>query len=139
MIAFGALLAFREAGLRCPADISLFGFDNLELAEMTSPPLSSVSQPGYQMGTAAARLLIERVRDNHEPTKARCARYLLEASRLGRRPRRTKSGDIGSPHSNASRARLAAALGPPQLPRSFICISAMPRYPNALISVLTTF
>ena len=69
MIAFGALLAFREAGLRCPEDISLIGFDNLDLAEMTSPPLSSVSQPGYQMGSTAARLLIDRVRGDREPPR----------------------------------------------------------------------
>jgi DNA-binding LacI/PurR family transcriptional regulator len=69
MIAFGSLLAFREAGLRCPDDISLIGFDNLDLAEMTSPPLSSVSQPGYQMGSTAARLLIERVHGDHSPAK----------------------------------------------------------------------
>jgi DNA-binding LacI/PurR family transcriptional regulator len=69
MIAFGALLAFRELGLRCPEDVSLIGFDNLDLAEMTSPPLSSVSQPGYQMGTAAAQILIDRVRGDHGPAK----------------------------------------------------------------------
>lgn len=69
MIAFGALLAFREARLKCPDDISLIGFDNLDLAEMTSPPLSSVSQPGYQMGTTAARMLIDRVQGDHGPAK----------------------------------------------------------------------
>jgi LacI family transcriptional regulator len=47
LIAFGALLAFREAGLHFPEDISLIGFDNPDLAEMTSLPLSSVSQSGY--------------------------------------------------------------------------------------------
>ncbi len=62
LIAFGALQAVHEARLRCPEDISIMGFDNLDLAEMTSPPLSSVSQPGYQMGTAAASILIDRVR-----------------------------------------------------------------------------
>jgi DNA-binding LacI/PurR family transcriptional regulator len=69
MIAFGALLAFREAGLHCPGDISLIGFDNLDLAEMTSPPLSSVSQPGYQMGSTAARLLVDRVKGDNGPPK----------------------------------------------------------------------
>jgi LacI family transcriptional regulator, galactose operon repressor len=67
MIAFGALLAFRELGLKCPEDVSLIGFDDLDLAEMTSPPLSSVSQPGYQMGTAATQILIDRVRGDHGP------------------------------------------------------------------------
>ena len=69
MIAFGALLAFREAGLHCPEDISLIGFDNLQFAEMTSPPLSSVSQPGFQMGTTAAQILIDRVRGDDGPAK----------------------------------------------------------------------
>jgi DNA-binding LacI/PurR family transcriptional regulator len=69
MMAFGALLAFREARLRCPEDISIMGFDNLDLAEMTSPPLSSVSQPGYQMGTTAARILVDRVRGDNGPVK----------------------------------------------------------------------
>jgi LacI family transcriptional regulator len=69
LIAFGALMAFREARLQCPEEISLIGFDNLDLAEMTSPPLSSVSQPGYQMGTTAARILIDRVQGDDGPAK----------------------------------------------------------------------
>ena len=67
MIAFGALQAIREAGLRCPEDISLMGFDDLDLAAMMNPELSSVSQPGYQLGTTAARILISRVNGNAAP------------------------------------------------------------------------
>jgi LacI family transcriptional regulator len=69
LIAFGALAALREARLHCPDDISIVGFDNLELAEMTSPPLSSVSQPGYQFGASAARILIDRVKGDDGPPK----------------------------------------------------------------------
>jgi DNA-binding LacI/PurR family transcriptional regulator len=61
MIALGVLVAIREAGLKCPEDVSVIGFDNQELAEMTNPPLASVHQPGYQMGATAARLLLDRV------------------------------------------------------------------------------
>jgi DNA-binding LacI/PurR family transcriptional regulator len=75
-IAFGALLAFRDAGLRCPEDVSLFGFDNLELAEMTSPSLSSVSQPAYQMGATAARILVDREKGDSGPPK----RIVLQTS-----------------------------------------------------------
>ena len=60
MIALGALLAVREAGLRCPEDISIMGFDDMDLCETTNPSLSSVSQSGYQLGTSAARLLLDR-------------------------------------------------------------------------------
>ena len=60
-IALGVLTAIRESGLSCPEDISVFGFDNQEFAELTNPSLSSVHQPGYQMGATAARLLLDRV------------------------------------------------------------------------------
>ena len=44
MIALGALMAVREERLRCPEDISIIGFDGLDLTEMTTPQLSSVYQ-----------------------------------------------------------------------------------------------
>jgi DNA-binding LacI/PurR family transcriptional regulator len=69
MIALGALLAIREAGLRCPEDISLMGFDDLDLAETTNPSLSSVSQSGYQLGTTAARILLDRLAGDKSPAK----------------------------------------------------------------------
>jgi LacI family transcriptional regulator len=49
MIALGALRAIREEGLRCPEDISLVGFDGLDMTEMTSPQLTSVYQSPYQL------------------------------------------------------------------------------------------
>ena len=69
MMALGALRAIREAGLRCPEDISLMGFDDLDLAEAINPPLSSVSQSGYQLGTTAAHILIERLHGDKSPAK----------------------------------------------------------------------
>lgn len=69
MIALGALLAIREVGLRCPEDVSLIGFDDLDLAETTNPSLSSVSQSGYQLGTTAARILLERLEGDKSPAK----------------------------------------------------------------------
>ena len=62
MIALGTLQAIAEAELKCPEDVSVMGFDNLEIAEMTNPALASVHQPGYQMGATAARMLLERVK-----------------------------------------------------------------------------
>jgi LacI family transcriptional regulator len=69
MVAIGALLAIREAGLRCPEDVSLIGFDDLDLAETTDPSLSSVSQSGYQLGTTAARILLDRLAGDKSPAK----------------------------------------------------------------------
>jgi LacI family transcriptional regulator len=69
MIALGALLAVREAGLRCPEEISIMGFDDLDLAETTNPSLSSVAQPGYQLGTTAAQILLDRRDGDTSPAK----------------------------------------------------------------------
>lgn len=76
MIALGILLAIREAGLRCPQDVSIMGFDDLDLAETTNPALSSVSQSGYQLGTTAASILLERINGDTGPAK----HILLETS-----------------------------------------------------------
>jgi LacI family transcriptional regulator len=45
------------------------GFDDLDLAETTNPSLSSVSQSGYQLGTTAARLLLDRREGDTSPAK----------------------------------------------------------------------
>ncbi|HET9741894.1 MAG TPA: LacI family DNA-binding transcriptional regulator [Terriglobales bacterium] len=74
MIALGVLQALRGAGLQCPGDMSLIGFDDLELAEMIDPQLSSVSQPGYRLGASAASLLLERVNN----PSGRAQRVVLE-------------------------------------------------------------
>ncbi len=62
LVALGVLAALRELGLRCPEDVSLVGFDDLELASFTNPALTTVAQPAYQMGARAAGLLFERLR-----------------------------------------------------------------------------
>lgn len=69
LIALGALLAIREERLRCPDDISLIGFDGLDLTETTSPQLSSVYQSPYQLGAAAAQLALDRVAQKTSPVK----------------------------------------------------------------------
>lgn len=69
LMALGVLHAAHDLGLHCPEDISLFGFDNLEFGEYTSPALSSVFQPGYQLGSTAASLLLDRVNGVHHKPK----------------------------------------------------------------------
>jgi DNA-binding LacI/PurR family transcriptional regulator len=61
MIALGVFHAIRELSLSCPGDVSVIGFDDLDFAEFTSPSLSSVFQPGYQLGATAASMLLDRV------------------------------------------------------------------------------
>jgi DNA-binding LacI/PurR family transcriptional regulator len=61
LMALGVLQAARELNLRCPEDLSIAGFDSLEFSNFTDPSLTSVYQPGYQLGATAARLLLQRV------------------------------------------------------------------------------
>lgn len=57
-IAVGALHAAAERGLRVPADLSITGFDDIELARATQPKLTTVAQPLQEMGRMAVTLLI---------------------------------------------------------------------------------
>lgn len=56
--AFGIARAVYEAGLSIPEDISLVGFDNVELANVVRPPLTTIHQPKYEMGHAAVEILL---------------------------------------------------------------------------------
>src|SRR6202046_3939445 len=69
LMAFGVLQAARELNLRCPEDLSIAGFDSLEFTKFTDPSLTSVYQPGYQLGATAARLLLQRVDGMQFPPK----------------------------------------------------------------------
>jgi LacI family transcriptional regulator len=61
----GALHAARECGLNVPRDLSLVAFDDTSWATFLDPPLTTISQPTDQLGTAAANLLIDRVEERY--------------------------------------------------------------------------
>lgn len=61
LMATGALRALDEAGRSLPDDMAIVGFDDLPLAAFTSPPLTSMRQPIYEIGAAAADVLVERI------------------------------------------------------------------------------
>jgi LacI family transcriptional regulator len=63
--AVGALAAAAARGLRVPADLSVTGFDDIDLAQATSPLLTTVRQPLAEMGRMAVSLLI-RLLEGHQ-------------------------------------------------------------------------
>jgi LacI family transcriptional regulator len=68
--ALGVLEAARTRGLRIPADLSVVGFDDTEVARLASPPLTTVAQPLRKMGAVALRTALrlaagERVDSHH--------------------------------------------------------------------------
>jgi LacI family transcriptional regulator len=58
VIAFGCLRAAIEGGVSVPQELSIIGFDDVQLAALTSPPLSTIHQPKYDLGQSAVNLLL---------------------------------------------------------------------------------
>jgi LacI family transcriptional regulator len=57
-LALHVMRAIKDAGYRIPEDISVMGFDNLQFSPYLDPPLTTVNQPLYKMGAAAAERII---------------------------------------------------------------------------------
>ena len=61
LMCIGAMSAAHQAGVRVPQDISLIGFDDIELARFASPALSTIAQPKHRIGVTAVDMLLERI------------------------------------------------------------------------------
>lgn len=61
VLAIGAIQAAQRAGIRVPDDLSVTGFDDMEFATVVTPALTTIRFPIAQVGTQAARHLIERI------------------------------------------------------------------------------
>ena len=60
-LAIGAVDAIKDAGLRVPEDISVIGFDNIEIAKYVTPKLTTIRQNCQEIGKAAVDILIEQI------------------------------------------------------------------------------
>jgi LacI family transcriptional regulator len=61
MLAVGCYHALDQAGLACPGDVSVVGFNDMPFIDMLRPPLTTVGFSHYQVGTEAAQLLLDRL------------------------------------------------------------------------------
>ena len=88
-IAIGVLGAARELGLRVPEDLSVVGFDDIDVSQFVSPPLTTVHQPIRRKGESAVQLLLSAVqgRDRH-PEQVRLETRLVIRASTGPAPRR---------------------------------------------------
>ncbi|GEO73570.1 ribose operon repressor [Levilactobacillus namurensis DSM 19117] len=64
--ALGLMRGFHERGIRVPQDISVLGYDDIDLDEYVVPRLSSVHQPVVTMGEQATELLINRIHNRRQ-------------------------------------------------------------------------
>lgn len=69
VFAVAAVQAAKEAGLRVPEDISVVGFDNIDLSVMSDPQITTISQPCYHLGFQACGLLLEKIRNANTPDR----------------------------------------------------------------------
>ena len=77
LMTLGALRALHETGIRIPDEIALVGFDDMPWATSLNPPLTAVSQPSQEIGSAAADLLLDRIA---QPERA--VRHLILRTQL---------------------------------------------------------
>ncbi|MDV7143396.1 LacI family DNA-binding transcriptional regulator [Tropicimonas sp. TH_r6] len=66
LMAMGAYRAITERGLRIPEDISVIGYDDLEIASYLYPALTTIRQPGFGLGLEAAEILIGHLERGEE-------------------------------------------------------------------------
>lgn len=59
LLAFGVIDALRDAELNIPDDVAVMGFDNIRMAKLMVPKLSTVAKPLHKMGLSSARLLLD--------------------------------------------------------------------------------
>lgn len=71
VLAFGAMRAAGELGYQLPEDMAIVGFNDIRLAELANPALTSVRVHMHDLGVAAAELLVERIKNPESPPEER--------------------------------------------------------------------
>ena len=92
LMALGALRAAAEAGYSVPRDLAVVGYDNLELARFTNPPLTTISQPKKEIGAQAVNLLVDRISQKSRPPR----RLVLAPELIIRRSTKEHDGFMAS-------------------------------------------
>jgi len=73
LMALGAMAAARRMGLSIPQDLSIVGYDDVRMASLSEPPLTTIEQPKAEFGRQAGRMLLERLANPSLP----CRRTML--------------------------------------------------------------
>jgi LacI family transcriptional regulator len=84
LLALGCLDTFAERGVDCPGDVSVVGFNDMPFAARFQPPLTTIHIPHYEIGSAAAELMLERLQGaDGEPRHIRLEPTLVVRSSTG--------------------------------------------------------
>ena len=83
-LAYGAMKAIKEAGLNIPQDISVVGFNDMEMSAYTSPALTTIHAPAYDMGQHGANLIyVSSNLSINTPIKAKIPCTLIQRESCG--------------------------------------------------------
>ena len=77
IVAIGAMVGMKASGLKIPEDIAIIGFSDWLMATVVEPQLSSVFQPGYEMGRMAAEIILKEIRDVKEGRPVHHQKWVL--------------------------------------------------------------
>lgn len=73
VMTFGSMLTLQEKKIAIPSKLSVIGFDDYEWTRITTPPLSVIKQPAFELGEKAAEILLMRIKDS----ASSCGEYRL--------------------------------------------------------------
>ena len=80
-LAIGAIRAAHEMGLAVPGDLSVCGFDDVDISAYFNPPITTMKTPGEQMGRMAAEAIIKSIDERVQV----CSQYMLDAELVVRK------------------------------------------------------
>lgn len=83
VLAAGALRGAKQLGLNVPEDVSITGFDDIEIAQVVSPELTTVHVPHRQMGTIAAREIVEMIEEKRHGVSQHLEANIVERASVG--------------------------------------------------------
>lgn len=84
IIAVGAVRAFLDMGKRVPEDISVLGFDGIELSEYSNPRIATFAQPLHQISSLSVRMLVNMIENNAEASHVTLRAQFRSGGSLGR-------------------------------------------------------
>jgi DNA-binding LacI/PurR family transcriptional regulator len=129
VMAIGVIWAAREVGLRVPEDLSIVGFDDLDVAPHSNPPLTTIHQPIREKGEESAKLLLRMIAnpDLERPEhKVLETRLIIRAS-TGLAPAKAQAAARGTAKGTAAMAPRQAATAKAQAPTAPRTAAMAPR------------
>ena len=110
LLALGAYQAIRESNMVVGRDVSVLGFDNIDIAAQSIPPLSTIAVRRREMGQVAGRLLLEALRgDRDYPVRVVLPTVLVERASVSPVRKGATSSRIDSEQATSAAADASAA------------------------------